>query len=80
MAPGSGQCEVDPDEAVRRGDCGSFREGVAGLLAKLPVVDLTFEDPPLEEVMRQVFAGAQPSAPAPPAPAGTDPPVPAGAS
>jgi ABC-2 type transport system ATP-binding protein len=32
------------------------RAGVAQLLAKLPVVDLTIEHPPLEEVMRELFA------------------------
>jgi ABC-2 type transport system ATP-binding protein len=44
---------------------GALREAVAALLATLPVQDLTVEEPPLEEVMRQVFALNKP----PPAPA-----------
>jgi hypothetical protein len=32
---------------------------VGGLLASLPVVDLTVEDPPLEEVLGALFAGAR---------------------
>jgi len=34
---------------------------VRDILAALPVVDLTVEDPPLEEVMRELFRG-QPKA------------------
>ncbi|MBI5478964.1 MAG: ATP-binding cassette domain-containing protein [Deltaproteobacteria bacterium] len=34
----------------------SLREAMARLLAGLPVADLTVEDPPLEEVMRDLFA------------------------
>jgi hypothetical protein len=30
---------------------------VRDALAALPVVDLTIEDPPLEEVMRELFSG-----------------------
>ena len=30
------------------------------LLAELPVVDLTVEDPPIEEVIEQVFSGGRP--------------------
>jgi viologen exporter family transport system ATP-binding protein len=33
------------------------RDVVSGALAALPVIDLTVEDPPLEDVMRQLFAG-----------------------
>ena len=35
---------------------GALRDAVASLLATLPVTDLTVEDPPLEEVMRQLFS------------------------
>jgi ABC-2 type transport system ATP-binding protein len=34
-----------------------LRDGVAHLLGRLPIIDLTVEDPPLEEVMRDLFAG-----------------------
>jgi len=40
---------------------------VAQVLSALPLVDLTVEDPPLEEVMRDLFAGAVPDAGAAPA-------------
>ena len=40
--------------------------------ATLPVVDLSVEDPPLEDVMRDLFASAGTAEPAPPAP-GVDP-------
>jgi ABC-2 type transport system ATP-binding protein len=32
------------------------RDAVSGMLASLPIADLTVEDPPLEDVMRQLFA------------------------
>jgi ABC-2 type transport system ATP-binding protein len=35
---------------------GALREAMARLLQHLPVADLTVEDPPLEEVMRDLFA------------------------
>jgi ABC-2 type transport system ATP-binding protein len=35
---------------------GALRAAMARLLAELPVADLTVEDPPLEEVMRDLFA------------------------
>ncbi len=44
---------------------GALREAVASILATLPVQDLTVEEPPLEEVMRQVFALNKPAAAAP---------------
>jgi ABC-2 type transport system ATP-binding protein len=37
-----------------------LKTAVAGILAALPVLDLSVEDPPLEDVMRQLFAGAAP--------------------
>jgi ABC-2 type transport system ATP-binding protein len=40
----------------------SLREAVAAMLAALPVLDLTVEDPPLEDVMRQLFADAKQAA------------------
>jgi ABC-2 type transport system ATP-binding protein len=33
------------------------------LLATLPVMDLTVEDPPIDEVIERVFAGAAPDGP-----------------
>ncbi|HKA91902.1 MAG TPA: ATP-binding cassette domain-containing protein [Haliangiales bacterium] len=44
---------------------GALRDAVASILATLPVQDLTVEEPPLEEVMRQVFALNKPAAAAP---------------
>jgi ABC-2 type transport system ATP-binding protein len=38
------------------------------LLAELPVLDLTIEDPPIEDVIRRVFAGAAVEEPAAPCP------------
>ena len=32
---------------------------LAGLLAEIPVVDLTVEDPPIEEVIDRVFQGSK---------------------
>ncbi len=46
----------DEAHAVLRIGQAALREAVAGILATLPVVDLTVEDPPLEDVMRQLFA------------------------
>jgi ABC-2 type transport system ATP-binding protein len=56
-------------EIVEHGDAlvkvriseGALREAVASILATLPVQDLTVEDPPLEEVMRQLFASNKPA-------------------
>jgi ABC-2 type transport system ATP-binding protein len=48
--------ELDQAQAVLRVSQPALREAVAGMLASLPVVDLTVEEPPLEEVMRQLFA------------------------
>jgi ABC-2 type transport system ATP-binding protein len=39
---------------------GELQRVVGGLLAALPVLDLTVEDPPLEEVLSALFAGAEP--------------------
>jgi ABC-2 type transport system ATP-binding protein len=39
---------------------GELQRVVGGLLAALPVLDLTVEDPPLEEVLGALFAGAEP--------------------
>ena len=36
----------------------AVRDVVPKLLANLPIVDLTLEDPPLEEIMAKLFAGA----------------------
>jgi ABC-2 type transport system ATP-binding protein len=49
--------ELDAARAVLRVPQPRLREAVAGMLANLPVADLTVEDPPLEEVMREMFAG-----------------------
>ena len=34
-----------------------LRDVVGGIITTLPVLDMTVEDPPLEDVMRQLFAG-----------------------
>jgi ABC-2 type transport system ATP-binding protein len=36
-----------------------LRDAVSHLVSALPLVDLSIEDPPLEDVMRQLFAGAR---------------------
>jgi ABC-2 type transport system ATP-binding protein len=41
----------------------ALRESVASMLAALPILDLTVEDPPLEDVMRQLFADRKNAAP-----------------
>jgi ABC-2 type transport system ATP-binding protein len=48
--------EHDAAQAVLRVTQPALREAVGGLLAALPVLDLNVEDPPLEDVMRQLFA------------------------
>ena len=48
--------ERSPERLVFQVPQGTLRDGVAHLLAELPVADLTIEDPPLEEVMRELFA------------------------
>ncbi len=49
---------VHHDDAVAKVRVGqdALRTVVAGALAALPIEDLTVEDPPLEDVMRQLFA------------------------
>jgi ABC-2 type transport system ATP-binding protein len=49
---------LEQTEAVTRLRVSSdrLREAVAGAIAALPIADLTVEDPPLEEVMRQLFS------------------------
>jgi ABC-2 type transport system ATP-binding protein len=46
----------DEGRAVVRVTQPALREVVAAILSTLPVVDLTVEDPPLEDIMRQLFA------------------------
>ncbi len=48
--------EIDATRAVLTVDKGNLREAVAHLLSDPAVIDLTIEDPPLEEVMRELFA------------------------
>jgi ABC-2 type transport system ATP-binding protein len=48
--------EATPSTAVYQVPQGALRDQVSRLLADLPVQDLTVEDPPLEEVMRDLFA------------------------
>jgi ABC-2 type transport system ATP-binding protein len=48
--------EMDAARAVLQVEQGRLREVVAHLLGQDGVADLTIEDPPLEEVMRELFA------------------------
>lgn len=48
--------ELDPGTAVLRVPQASLRAAVAHLLEQEGIADLTIEDPPLEEVMRELFA------------------------
>ncbi|MCS6913138.1 MAG: ATP-binding cassette domain-containing protein [Myxococcales bacterium] len=50
----------DGTQAVLQIGKDQLREGVAHLLGVLPVLDLTVEDPPLEEVMRDLFERSAP--------------------
>jgi ABC-2 type transport system ATP-binding protein len=54
--------EHEPARAVLQVEQSAVRGAVARALGELPVVDLTVEDPPLEEVMRELFARAHPHA------------------
>jgi ABC-2 type transport system ATP-binding protein len=49
----------DAAQAILRVTPARLREAVSAMLASLPVVDLSVEDAPLEEVMRQLFKGAR---------------------
>ncbi len=48
--------EMEPGRAVLRVRQDALREAVGFLLGQASVTDLTVEDPPLEEVMRELFA------------------------
>jgi ABC-2 type transport system ATP-binding protein len=50
--------EHEEARAVLQVGQAQLRESVTALLGTLPIVDLTVEDPPLEEVMQELFAGA----------------------
>jgi ABC-2 type transport system ATP-binding protein len=52
----------DDTEAVLRVDPEQVRDAFAQALAALPLVDLTVENPPIEEVMAEVFATVEPAA------------------
>jgi ABC-2 type transport system ATP-binding protein len=54
--------EADAGQAVLRVAPAALREAVSAMLANLPIVDLTIEDAPLEEVMRQLFSEAKEAA------------------
>jgi len=56
----AGLGEATASTAVYQVPQGALRDRVSRLLAELPVQDLTVEDPPLEEVMRDLFAHADP--------------------
>ncbi len=51
--------EHEAHRIVLRVGHANLRDAVSHALANLPVEDLTVEDPPLEDVMRQLFAGAR---------------------
>jgi ABC-2 type transport system ATP-binding protein len=55
---------TSPTQAVLQVGQSELRAAIAHLLDQLPVTDLTVEDPPLEEVMRDLFArpAARPNA------------------
>ena len=71
------QLETCPDDLQAYGEVVSCEDGLvtlrvakgetprvtARLLADLPVIDLTVEDPPIEEVIERVFANSFPEAP-----------------
>jgi ABC-2 type transport system ATP-binding protein len=49
--------ELEAGRAVIQVEQGNVREAVGFLLGQTSVADLTLEDPPIEEVMRALFAG-----------------------
>jgi len=49
--------ELGEAKAVLQVAQGALRETMTALLGRFPIVDLTVEDPPLEEVMQELFAG-----------------------
>jgi ABC-2 type transport system ATP-binding protein len=60
--------ELDASRAVLQIPQRNLRDAVSHLLGEASVVDLTVEDPPLEEVMREIFKngrGADPIVPVP---------------
>jgi ABC-2 type transport system ATP-binding protein len=50
--------EYEPTRAVLEVTQASLRDAVSHLVGQVSVTDLTIEDPPLEEVMRELFAAA----------------------
>ena len=56
LAPFGTLLERSEIGAVFRVEQRNLREEVSRLLAQLPITDLTVEDPPLEEVMRDLFS------------------------
>ncbi|HUB07131.1 MAG TPA: ATP-binding cassette domain-containing protein [Myxococcales bacterium] len=48
--------ERGPDRVVFQVPQDALRDRVARVIAELPVADMTIEDPPLEEIMRDLFA------------------------
>jgi len=57
--------ELGDAKLVLQVQSGELRERMTALLGRLPVVDLTIEDPPLEEVMAALFAQNAATAAAP---------------
>jgi ABC-2 type transport system ATP-binding protein len=66
--------ELAPGSALLRVKQEDLREAVGFLLGLDVVTDLTVEDPPLEEVMRELFAGPV-EAPSPQEPASSPEPA-----
>jgi ABC-2 type transport system ATP-binding protein len=51
--------EMEDSKAVLQVQQGDLRGRVSAILGEFPVADLTIEDSPLEEVMRELFAGRE---------------------
>jgi ABC-2 type transport system ATP-binding protein len=49
---------IEPPRAKLRVDRNGVPEVLASLLARCPIEDITVEDPPLEEVIAEVFTQA----------------------
>ncbi|XXT76231.1 ATP-binding cassette domain-containing protein [Sorangium sp. So ce726] len=52
---------LDPGHAVLQVPQAELRDAMSWLLGHTDISDLTVEDPPLEEVMRELFSGVEPS-------------------
>ena len=73
LAPYGEVISVEDGRALLRVPRDDAPEITSRLLRDLPVADLTIEDPPIEDVIEQVFADASPTAEPEASPADREP-------